>query len=49
MNSCDFTRYHVEHHTEWKYRARVDLEWVNAQKLSKSGRVSDQKEGDQGV
>ena len=39
----------MEHHTEWKYRARIDLEWANAQKLSKSGRSSDRKEGNQGV
>lgn len=39
----------IEYHTEWKYRARIDLEWANAQKLSKSGRASDRKEGNQGV
>ena len=20
----------IEHHTEWKYRARIDIEWINA-------------------
>lgn len=39
----------MEHHTEWKYRARIDLEWANAQKLSKSGRSSDRKENGKDV
>ncbi len=39
----------IEHYTEWKYRARIDLEWMNAQKMSRSGRASDRKEGNQGV
>ena len=39
----------VEHHTEWKYRARIDLEWVNAQRMTQSGRSSDRKEGNQGA
>jgi len=37
----------IEHHTEWKYRARIDLEWVNAQRMRKSVRASDRKEGNQ--
>lgn len=39
----------IEHHTEWKHRARVDLEWVNAQRMTKSGRASDKKEANQDV
>ena len=39
----------IEHHTEWKYRARIDLEWVNAQRMTKSGRTSDRKDGNQSV
>lgn len=39
----------IEHHTEWKYRARIDLEWANAQRMCKSGRSSERKEGNQGV
>lgn len=35
----------VENHTEWKYRARIDTEWVNAQQMRKSGRSSEQKTG----
>ena len=39
----------IEHHTEWKYRARVDTEWLNAQRMKQTGRSSDRKEGNQDV
>lgn len=39
----------IEQHTEWKYRARVDIEWRNTQQMCKSGRSSNRKEGNQGV
>lgn len=39
----------IEHHTEWKYRARVDAEWLNAQRMRQTGHSSDRKEGNQDV
>jgi hypothetical protein len=39
----------VELHTEWKYRARVDAEWLKQQNMSKSGCSSDRREANQNV
>lgn len=39
----------IEHHTEWKYRARIDLEWTKAQRMCKSERSSEKKERCQDV
>ena len=35
----------IEHYTEWKYRSRIDLEWLNTQRMSKSSWFFDRKDG----
>lgn len=39
----------IEHHTEWKYRSRVDAEWLNTQKMKQPKHSSDRKEGNRDV
>lgn len=39
----------IEHHTEWKYRSRVDAEWLNTQRTRQQEHSSDRKEGNRDV